>query len=107
MNFSKIIKTIKDKFNTREIKLADTASIPHIGIVANGEIIDWEHDYSLLKVVLEINTGESNELDVWEGKKYLFIFSEDGENVSGFKLMGESEKLSKILFNNIWIVKKN
>lgn len=97
MLVSSLIKTIEEKFIIKKIELRDTANIPHLGIIANGRVIDYEHDYTTLQAILEIYTGETNECDVWEGEKYLFLFSNDGENISQYKLMGISEKLCRIL----------
>lgn len=97
MLVSSLLKEIEEKFSIKKIELNDTANIPHLGIIDNGIVIDYEHDYKTLQAILEIYTGETNECDAWEGKKYLFIFSNDGEQVSEYKLMGISEKLCSIL----------
>lgn len=97
MFVSTLINKIEENFSIKKIELKDTVNIPHLGIIANGRVIDNEHDYTILQAILEIYTGETNECDTWDGKKYLFIFSNDGVNVSEYKLMGISEKLCRIL----------
>lgn len=85
MLVSSLIKEIEEKFSIKKIEMNDTANIPHLGIIANGKVIDYEHDYTTIQAILEIYTGEINECDAWEGKKYLFIFSNDGVQINGYK----------------------